>query len=185
MLHRCARRAHARLALAALALGLWAAPLGAAPDDYGTKAAFLLNFAKLVRWPDGAAPAAGAPLVIGVAGEPGVVASIASGLEGARLRDHPIEVRALSGPDEIGGCQIVFATGSDPEAAAAWSLAARGSGALLVGEASGFAASGGAINFFVENDRLRFEINPRAADREGLKISSRLLRLARLVDAPE
>ena len=60
--------------------------------------------------------------------------------------------------------------------------AARGSRALTVGESDGFAAEGGMINFFLEGKKVRFEINRPAAEAAGLKISSRLLRLAVLVE---
>lgn len=52
---------------------------------------------------------------------------------------------------------------------------------LLVGESEGFAARGGVINLYTEDGRIRFEINRKAAERRGLRLSSRLLRLARLV----
>ena len=53
---------------------------------------------------------------------------------------------------------------------------------LTVGESEGFAALGGIINLIVEGDQLRFEINPLAADHAGLKISSKLLSLAKIVN---
>jgi hypothetical protein len=52
---------------------------------------------------------------------------------------------------------------------------------LTVGETEGFAARGGIINFYIEGNRVRFEINPDAAHRSGLKISSQLLQLGKLV----
>jgi hypothetical protein len=54
---------------------------------------------------------------------------------------------------------------------------------LTVGEAEGFAISGGVINFYTQNNKLRFEINPDAAERAGLRISSQLLRLSRVTQA--
>jgi hypothetical protein len=61
--------------------------------------------------------------------------------------------------------------------------AARAHAALAVGESEGFARNGGVINFFVEDKRLRFEINTDAASRARLKVSSRLLRLAVLIQS--
>jgi preprotein translocase subunit Sec61beta len=51
---------------------------------------------------------------------------------------------------------------------------------LTVGESEAFARQGGMIRFFEEDNRLRFEINPTAAEKVGLRISSKLLKLARI-----
>jgi hypothetical protein len=59
---------------------------------------------------------------------------------------------------------------------------ARGLSILSIGEIDGFIALGGIINFFEESNRLRFEINLDAARREGLKMSSQLLRSAQIVE---
>ena len=74
------------------------------------------------------------------------------------------------------GCQLSLLDCEDELLAVA-----RSASALAVGESDGFATRGGVINFFTEDRKLRFEINPEAARSAGLKISSRLLRLAVLV----
>ena len=79
-------------------------------------------------------------------------------------------------------CRIVFITKSaemEPE------LVVNSLGAasiLTVGETAGFAANGGMVNFTNDQSKVRFEINQGAARRAGLKISSKLLRLAELVE---
>jgi hypothetical protein len=163
---------------------LSAGAAGAGSDEYRLKAAFLLNFAKLVEWPASAAPAPGAPLVLAVAAPAGVRDSIAAGLAGAAVAGHPVEVRGVVDPGDVVGCHIVFVS-VDGGDVAALVAAARGSSALTVGESRDFARRGGVIRFFEEKRKLRFEINPGAADRAGLRISSRLLGLARLVEGSE
>jgi hypothetical protein len=59
--------------------------------------------------------------------------------------------------------------------------ALKGTGILTIGDFEGFAEQGGAFNFYLEEGKVRFEINDCAARRENLKISSKLLRLARIV----
>jgi hypothetical protein len=147
-------------------------------EEYRLKAAFLLNFARLVEWPPAFRPAPGAPMVVGVIGDPEVGKALAAGLQGAAAGDHPIEVRNLEDPSQVPGCQIVFLAGTERNDDAI--LAARGNAALSVGQRDDFTRRGGVINFYTESDRLRFEINTRAADAAGLKLSSRLLRLGRL-----
>lgn len=169
-------------AVAAVALGVVAAMAASADyDEYKVKAAFLLNFARLVEWPEDSGPAPGEPLVVGVHGHDSATENVTRALDGASVDDHPVAVRQLHAPSQMSDCHIVFVAEQDPEGAAEW-LASPGShGVLTVGEATGFAGRGGVINFFVDGSKLRFEINKKAAERNGLKVSSRLLRLARLV----
>ena len=61
--------------------------------------------------------------------------------------------------------------------------ATRDQSVLLVGESSGFASRGGAINFYLDDGKVRFEVNPDVAKSSGIWISSRLLRLARIVES--
>jgi hypothetical protein len=167
-----------RTAAAFVATLATAAAVHARGDEYQLKAAFLLNFARLVEWPPAFRPAPGAPMVLGVLGDSEVAEALAAGLVGAAAGDHPIEVRNLEDPSQVAGCHIVFLAGAERDDGAI--LAARGNAALSVGQRDDFTRRGGVINFYTESSRLRFEINTRAANAAGLKISSRLLRLARI-----
>jgi YfiR/HmsC-like len=179
-----ARHRAGALALLLLATGLAAGALAqASANEYEVKAAFLLNFARLVEWPPSARPGPGEPMVFGVLGAADVASSVSHVLQGASVGDHPVVVKALSDASQVAGCHIVFIAGDEPgDADQAVLAAARGHAALSVGEHDGFAVRGGVINFYSEDKKLRFEINPQAADAAGLRISSRLLRLARLVN---
>jgi hypothetical protein len=78
-------------------------------------------------------------------------------------------------------CHIVFIPVTEKDQAARIVRSLKGSVALTVGESEGFAVRGGMVNFTVEGGKVRFEINRHAADRAGLKISSKLLSLANVV----
>ena len=174
-----ARWKHVPLALSFLVALLGAMTALASRDEYQVKAAFLLNFAKLVKWPARAQPAPGDPIVLGVKGGASVVESLSSRLEGAEVGDHAVAVRVVSEASDIPGCHIVFfASGHETSALLD---AARSHAVLSVGESEGFAARGGVVNFISEGKKLRFEINPAAAGQAEIEISSRLLRLAKLV----
>jgi hypothetical protein len=174
-----ARWRHVPLTLSFLVTLLCAMTALASRDEYQVKAAFLLNFAKLIKWPAKNQPAPGQPIVLGVAGDASVVKSMSSKLEGARIGDHPVAVRSVSRAEDVEGCHIVFmASGRHDKAILE---AAHSRAALSVGESQGFAARGGMMNFFSEGKKLRFEINTQAAARAEIEISSRLLRLAKLV----
>jgi hypothetical protein len=176
-----ARWRHVPLTISFLVTLLSAMTAPASRDEYQVKAAFLLNFAKLVKWPAGSQPAAGQPIVLGVVGDANVLNAMSAKLEGAQVKvsGHPIAVRAVSRASHVAGCHIVFvASGRENSAILA---AARSHAALSVGESQGFAARGGVVNFFNEGKKLRFEINTTAAAQAEIEISSRLLRLAKLV----
>jgi hypothetical protein len=172
------------LGLAFLCLLLVSPPpaSGASRDEYEVKAAFLLNFARLVDWPRDFRPKDGAPWVVAVVGDEAVLATLRKSLDGARVDDAPVAVRPVSGSDEIAGAHILFIT-RDGTAARKVAAAATGRPILTVGESDDFATRGGGIVNFVNRDKkLRFEINHEAARNAGLKVSSRLLRLALLVE---
>jgi len=171
------------MGLACLCLLLVSPPpaSGASRDEYELKAAFLLNFARLIDWPEDFRPKGGAPWVVAVVGDLDVVETLRKSLDEARVDDAPVAVRAVSEAGELIGTHILFITraGGESEDIAA---AAAGRPVLTVGEAKDFASRGGMVNFVNRDKKLRFEINHEAARAAGLKISSRLLRLALLVE---
>ncbi len=83
----------------------------------------------------------------------------------------------------LSGCHIVFITQERGEQGREFITAVAGKSILTIGESEGFARSGGVIGFYNEGSKIRFEINLRAAERARLRISSRLLQLARLVSS--
>lgn len=146
------------------------------------KAAFLFNFAKFIEWPAEVFDKADSPMIFCTAGNSPVVDELDSTIQGKTVNGHIIAVRHLREPEEIKGCHLVFLAASAGRQQQQRLLqAAKGSPVLLVAEISGFARAGGAINFLLENGRVIFEVNIRAAESAHLKISSKLLALARIV----
>ena len=148
-------------------------------DEYAVKAAYLVNFARLVEWPPTRQPAAGRPFVVAVAGSAEVEGALAEGLAGKSVGDNPVIVRRIDSAEEIADTHIVFVAGDAP---AGFLEAARRFSVLSVGQSDRFASNGGVVNFFTVDQKLRFEINPKAASAAGLNISSRLLSLAVIVE---
>ena len=176
------RPGRVRCALCLLAVLLGGAAMPESGDAVAARADFLLKFARLVEWPAGAQPVPEEPLVVGVAGDEAAAQAISQALAGRMLDENPVVVRRVASAGDVAGCHIVFLTSERDEASIL--AAAREHAALTVGESDGFAARGGVINFYEEDEALRFEINSAAADRAGFAISSRLLRLAKLVGEP-
>jgi hypothetical protein len=147
------------------------------PSEAAVKAAFVYNFAKFVEWP--AHSSAQNAMTLCVAGtRPELAASLAE-LAGKTVQGHPLAVKSNVGAADLDACHVLF-LGNDARPLAGQ---ARGrAGLLTVSDVPGFAQSGGMIGLFNEGDRIRFEINPRSAEAAGLKVSSQLMKLAKVVE---
>jgi hypothetical protein len=170
--------------LACLALG-WACLLAAQPQQPGlsegqVKAAFVYNFAKFVEWPDEATSPA-APIVVGVIGDPQLAAQLAETLNNKSVRGHAFKVHHFSAPEQLSLCHILFVASGDKLTVRQALHVAQDSPTLTIGDIPGFSDWGGIIELVLEDNKYRFEVNAAAAHRGGLKVSSRLLHLARAV----
>lgn len=145
------------------------------------KATLLYNLAAFVEWPAAAAPAA--PLVVGIAGAPEVGDALVA--LAARRQDQAFVVRTLDRDEDVGACQIVFVSAEREQSGGAILRRALDAPVLTVGDGDGFTRRGGIIRVFFDRSRIRFEISLRNAARAHLRISSRLLTLARVVDGDE
>ena len=149
-------------------------------DEYQVKAAFLFNFAKFVEWPNEAFSDPNAPLVITVFGEDPFNGSLEA-VKGKLVNNRKLTIRRVKDIQEIGKSNVLFVSPSARKELARILEALQGQNVLTVGEDGAFTQYGGIINFVKEDNRVRFEVNVTAAERAGLKISSRLLALARIV----
>ena len=176
---RRASRRGAILLLAALALPLAARAL--ASDEYRTKGEFLYDFAKFVEWPRDSNVGSKGELRVCVLGSGEVTSVLSKVMRGKSAGRRDVTVRPVNDLTGASWCSIFFLTKSadmEPEVIAnSLGLAS----ILTVGEVSGFASRGLMVNFITQESGVRFEINERVAQRAGLKISSKLLRLAAAV----
>ena len=175
-----ARRAIA-VAVALMMTGGSSAFAQAPASESQVKAAFVYNFLKFVEWPAGAFASAQDSLVVGIVGTSPTAEAAAVFLAGKGVHTRPIAVRRLPPDAPIIGVHAIFVgelrDSTDPQML----LEAASTNVLSIGEARGFATRGGVIGLLVEDQRVRFEINPEAADSAQLRISSKLLALAKLV----
>jgi len=180
-----ARRAalrHLALSLAAgvvLTAAVPASPVRAAPTmaEYRIKAAFLYKFLSYVEWPPGALR--DGPLVIGVVGPQRLAAELREVTAGQSVDGHAVSVQQLAGSDTVGDVHVLFLAGKDGDSPTDELAAARGRPVLTITESD--IEAGAVINFVVVDDRVRFDIALPAADANRLKISARLLNVARRV----
>jgi hypothetical protein len=154
---------------------------GAEPTlEYQVKAAFLLNFTKFIEWPPETFSDAGSPFVICVLGKDPFGHVLDQLAEGEKVAGRPLEIRRVSASPLPKACQIIFIGGAEKDHPAV--PMGLGPGVLTVGEGESFAHAGGIISFVIDNRRVRFDINQSAAERALLKLSSKLLNVARSVE---
>jgi hypothetical protein len=160
---------------------LWSASGFASGPDIDAdqvKAVFLYKVAKFVDWPDGTSGAPPALITICVMGN-NTFADLLEGLVKAQpANNQEFGVRRITSVSEIRGCRILYLGASQRRQVHAILGALRETGVLTAGETEGFAIQGCVIDFWMEANRVRFEINTDAAARAHLKISSKLLNLA-------
>ena len=150
-------------------------------NEYQVKAAFLFNFAKFIDWPASSFGNPQAPFSICILGKDPFGRSIDDALQGKAIGEHPVSVQRVKDTAGARHCQILFAGILESRNLAPLLDGLKGASVLLVGDVDGFAASGGTIQFTLEEDHIRFLINVDAADRAGLKFSSKLLAVAKIV----
>jgi hypothetical protein len=162
-------------------LGVHAPAVAAAertPLERSVKAAFLYKFAGYVEWPQLPPHQQGSPIVIAVAGADDVAAELEMAVAGRTINDRPIAVRRVAENDSLAGVHVLFVGTQERVRIAAWLRASHIYPVLVVTEGEGSLASGSALNFVIQDGRVRFEASPEAAERKGLKLSSRLLGVA-------
>ncbi|MBC8010455.1 MAG: YfiR family protein [Burkholderiales bacterium] len=167
------------------------APKAGAYRSDALQAVFLINFIRFTEWPEAASPGK-TPFVIGVAGSRAIEDELLTLAETQRVRERRIHVISIKTANDLAGCHLVYinpAPGLGDESAprAAELLPhLRGKPVLTVSESPSFLAEGGIVNFFMgEGGKLRFEIALETARSADLKLSSKLLDLARIVTPPK
>jgi hypothetical protein len=154
-------------------------------SEYQVKAAFLFNFAKFVEWPADAFPTPDAPLQICVLGQDPFARDFEQVIEDKAVNGHRLEVAHPDGVPQAKACQILFIPSSEKQKVREILQSLAGVSVLTVGDTPGFAKMGGIINFVLDESRVRFEINVKAGERAHLKLSARLLTVAKLIVAEE
>ncbi len=170
-------------ALAAAWLALFTGQAGAQPlpdaQEHEVKAAFLYKFPAFVEWPSRPAPEV--PFVIAVMGAPQVAETLRGLAEGRRHNGRAIEIREPVDSQGVNGAHMVFVGAAVAARLPGLARALAGAPTLIVSESAGGLDQGSMINFVISDARVRFDVAVDNADARGLRISSRLLAVARNV----
>jgi hypothetical protein len=148
--------------------------------EYQVKAAFLLNFTKFIEWPVSAFDTSDSPIVICILGDDPFGNALDQIVAGEVVNGRRIVVQRIKRPPPVKTCQALFIGRQEKEVLK--NLSDLGPGVLTIGEGQSFVHDGGMIAFVVENRRVRFGINETAAVSAGLKLSSKLLNVAKSVE---
>ena len=149
--------------------------------EYQVKAAYLFNFLKFVEWPADAFTDSLAPIVIGVVGDDPFGGALPEVVIGKTVQGRDLVIRKYHASENLRGASILFISASEKKRLPQILTSLRGASVLTVADMDGFLDEGGMIQFLFEDDRVRFAIDVGAASRARLKISSKLLSLARMV----
>jgi hypothetical protein len=174
------RRRTLQLALFLCLLGVLGPLRVQASLEYEVKAAYLYRFITMTEWPAAAMPPEGQDITIGVYGA-NPFGDALMPLNGKPVKGRTLRVKEIASKEDLKKCQIVFVSASEREKFPELVRELQNLNILTVSEAPGFAKDGGIINFIAERNKVRFEINPEAARKAGLRVSSEVMRLARIV----
>jgi hypothetical protein len=150
-------------------------------DESQIKAAFLYNFAKFVEWPAGAFKTPADPIVICILGRSPIGGSLEQAVKGKQINGRSLAVRQTQEPQEAAACHLLFVAASEKKRSPAILDLLKSASILTVGETANFAAAGGVVGFKMDDGKVGLEINVCAEQRARLRISSKLLSLAKII----
>ena len=143
-------------------------------EENQVKAAFLYNFPKFIELPGENT------LTLCIVGEDSFGDAMAA-LNGQVTAGKRLVVKRVNSVNEIPSCQILFLSSLEKNKLEPIMRYARNKPILTVGDTSEYSNQGVIINFYLENNRVKIEINMDAAEQSKLKISSKLLKIARII----
>ncbi len=158
---------------------------GQTPTEYQVKAAFLFNFLKFVEWPGDPAVDPQAKWVIGIVGDSPVSNQLSWLFAGKNVMGRDVQVKQFQAADNLRACNILFIGASERKRLPSILASLHGLSVLTVADMDHFIESGGMVQFVEEDSHVRLAIDVAATSRAHLKVSSKLLALARTVTSTE
>lgn len=148
--------------------------------EYVVKAAFIYNFIQFAEWPADSFSDASSPFVIGVIGSDPFDHALEAAIEGKSVGGHPMVVKQLNSVQEIDQCRLLFVPAAQDDQLANIFNRVAEQPILTVGESDNFPWAGGVIRFYMDENKVHFEISPEAASKARIRLSSKLMKLAKI-----
>lgn len=154
------------------------------PQEYQVKAVYLYNFSKFVQWP--ATGGGKDTFAICVLGHDPFGATLDSAIAGEKIEQKTMVARRIANVQDATKCQILFVANSESARVKQILAALEKDSVLTVSDVPEFSADGGMIQFVIQENKVRFQVNLTAAEKAGLTLSSQLLKVASAVkkDSP-
>lgn len=147
-------------------------------SEYQLKAAFVSNIIPFIDWPQ---HSVGNQFVIGFAGEGPMGDALIAFFKDRRIASRPIEVRDVRTRAELRGCNVLLMAYPDRSRTREALAELQGTNVLTMGDGENFARLGGVVAFVPHDNTFQLAVNPRAAERAHIKISSKLMAMMKLV----
>ena len=148
------------------------------PNEYQIKATYLYNFGRFVKWPGSLLVGKSDSFVVCVFGQDPFGAVLDATLAGETLDGKPVTLRRISRSQDAVECRILFISSTEEKHLKDILVALDENGVLTVSDMPGFTRRGGMIQFVLDGDKVRFEINLASAENAKLVFSSELLKVA-------
>ena len=147
-------------------------------SEYDVKALYVYYFARFVEWPAIAFPAPNAPIRIGIIGDTAFASLLADIVKDKTIQEHSIAVTNLKWPADLNSYQILYVASSEQRRFAQIEETVKQQPVLTVTEVDEDARIKGIMNLFIAGGKVQFDVSLARAEKAGLQISSKLLRLA-------
>jgi hypothetical protein len=167
-----------------LILASAAVSLAADPEtftEYQIKAGFFFNFTRFVEWPEDAFATPTSPIVACIVGETPLTDLLTEVALGKVINGRAVSITRVKPTDDFRGCNLLFVSEAADRRTSQILARLKKTSTLTVGETPGFPHAGGMINFSIQDNKVKLEMNLDATTRAGLKVNSKLIAVSRLV----
>jgi hypothetical protein len=148
------------------------------PGEYQVKAAYLYNFGRFIEWPPKVAAAKSDSFTICVLGQDPFGSTLTATLADEAIKGKNVVAKRIAGPEDAVNCRILFISSSEADRLKQILSTLNDASVLTVSDLPLFSKQGGMVQFTMEGNRVRFEVNLARAERAGLTLSSELLKVA-------
>ncbi len=153
------------------------------PTEHQIKASYIYNFTRFVDWPKEVFADSTSPFIIGIIGQDPFGIDLEKTVEGKIIKNRTFSVKRFLTIDDIEYCHILFFGISNRVKQIQILHKIRGLSILTIGNRAKFTLDGGIVNFIEKKKKIRFEINKKIARESELNISTKLLKMADIVES--
>jgi hypothetical protein len=145
------------------------------------KAAYIERITRFVEWPSRDSLLSKNPFVIGVYNEDEFYHTLIEVFKEKSIKGHIVKIVTIKNAEEISGCNLCYISEKGKSKIKDFIITANTSGVLLVSATTGFCQAGVHINFYLEDERLKFEINEKSLGSAGFKVSYLLMQNTKII----